>query len=80
MREILFRRNSNQECIENHVPDINVENTYDDAVVCCDYGISENCVNPDSYGVICVKCGECGRTFKNGIKHPYIKHRRKNET
>lgn len=51
-----------------------------DAVVCCDYGISENCVNPDSYGVICVECGECGRTFKNGIKHPYIKHRRKNET
>lgn len=30
--------------------------------------ISDECKNPDSYGVICVKCGECGRTFtKDGI-------------
>lgn len=29
-----------------------------------DYSVSENCKNPDSYGVICVKCGKCGRKFK----------------
>lgn len=29
-----------------------------------DIGVSENCKNPDSYGVICVGCNECGR-FNN---------------
>lgn len=24
---------------------------------------SENCCNSDSYGVICIKCGRCGRRF-----------------
>ncbi len=28
-----------------------------------DYGVSPNCVNPDSYGEICVRCGQCGRKF-----------------
>ena len=28
-----------------------------------DYGICEECNNPDTYGMICVKCGECGRIF-----------------
>lgn len=26
-----------------------------------DIGVSRNCVNPDSYGYICVKCNQCGR-------------------
>lgn len=25
---------------------------------------SENCCNSDTYGVICVRCGRCGRRFK----------------
>lgn len=29
-----------------------------------DIGVTENCKNPDSYGVICVWCNECGR-FNN---------------
>lgn len=24
---------------------------------------SENCCNSNSYGVICIKCGRCGRRF-----------------
>lgn len=33
-----------------------------------DYYVSNECKNPDSYGIVCVKCGECGRTFtKDGI-------------
>ena len=24
---------------------------------------SENCRNKDSYGVVCIKCGKCGRKF-----------------
>lgn len=28
-----------------------------------DYSVSDKCRNPDSYGAVCVKCGECGRTF-----------------
>ena len=30
-----------------------------------DYGVCEECSNPDTYGVICVKCGECGRIFND---------------
>ena len=26
-----------------------------------DIGVTENCKNPDSYGMICVWCNECGR-------------------
>jgi len=26
-----------------------------------DIGVTENCKNPDSYGMICVCCNECGR-------------------
>lgn len=28
-----------------------------------DYMPSEKCSNPDTFGMICVKCGECGREF-----------------
>ena len=28
-----------------------------------DFGVSEDCVNPNSYGMICVKCRQCGRKF-----------------
>ena len=28
-----------------------------------DYDVSPDCVNPDSYGEICVRCGRCGRKF-----------------
>ena len=32
-----------------------------------DYCVAEDCKNlQDSYGEICVKCGKCGRKFKNG--------------
>ena len=31
--------------------------------VFADYEPADNCVNPDSYGMICVKCGQCGRKF-----------------
>ena len=30
-----------------------------------DYGVCEECNNPDTYGMICVKCGECGRIFND---------------
>lgn len=29
-----------------------------------DFGVSKDCVNPDSYGEICVKCNCCGRFGK----------------
>jgi len=33
-----------------------------------DYEVSDNCKNlEESYGEICVKCGKCGRKFKNGM-------------
>ena len=28
-----------------------------------DYAPFEYCNNPDTFGMICVKCGECGRQF-----------------
>ena len=29
---------------------------------------SDDCINSDSYGAVCVKCGRCGRTFtKDGF-------------
>lgn len=28
-----------------------------------DYRASKDCCNSDSYGIICVKCGRCGRKF-----------------
>lgn len=31
-----------------------------------DYMICKECRNPDTYGT-CLKCGECGRTFVDGI-------------
>lgn len=41
---------------------------YDEKSFFADCYVSDGCKNPDSYGVICVKCGECGRTFtKDGI-------------
>ena len=33
-----------------------------------DYGVTKDCVNPDSYGTICVKCNQCGRFNKNKEK------------
>lgn len=33
-----------------------------------DYQVSDDCINSDSYGAVCVKCGRCGRTFtKDGF-------------
>ena len=29
-----------------------------------DYPVTKDCVNPDSYGEICVKCNQCGRFDK----------------
>lgn len=31
-----------------------------------DYEPATNCINPDSYGMICIKCGQCGRHFDIG--------------
>lgn len=30
-----------------------------------DYAPCESCNNPDTFGMICVKCGECGREFND---------------
>lgn len=32
-----------------------------------DYEPSEKCCNDDSYGMLCVKCEQCGRKFVNGV-------------
>lgn len=32
-----------------------------------DYMPCRECRNPYTYGVICVKCGKCGRIFVDGI-------------
>lgn len=33
-----------------------------------DYQATDDCINSDSYGAVCVKCGRCGRTFtKDGF-------------
>lgn len=32
-----------------------------------DYMICKECKNPDTFGVTCYKCGECGRKFVEGI-------------
>ncbi len=37
-------------------------------ISCICKGISENCVNPDSYGYICVLCNQCGRFDENKVK------------
>lgn len=31
-----------------------------------DYSVTKDCVNPDSYGIICVKCNKCGRFDEAG--------------
>lgn len=37
-------------------------------IIFVDYSPSAECKNPETYGEICVKCGECGRTFdENGV-------------
>ena len=33
-------------------------------IVHIDYGVCKDCINPDSYGEICVKCNACGRFGK----------------
>ena len=32
-----------------------------------DYSPAENCCNDNSYGMLCVKCGRCGRKFIDGV-------------
>ena len=32
-----------------------------------DYIPAKECKNTESYGMICVKCGKCGRKFQNGV-------------
>lgn len=38
-----------------------------------DYRPSKQCKNSDTYGMICVKCGECGRKFEDGKMIEYVK-------
>ena len=35
----------------------------DDIFMHVDYAPCKECNNPDTFGMICVKCGECGRQF-----------------
>ncbi len=37
----------------------------EEMAVFVDYRVSEACTNRRSRGVVCVKCGRCGRTFNN---------------
>lgn len=34
-------------------------------IIHVDYAPCEQCNNPDTFGMICVKCGECGREFND---------------
>lgn len=36
-------------------------------IVFVDYEPSKYCKDDDSYGMICIKCGKCGRQFEKGI-------------
>lgn len=37
------------------------------------YSVMENCINPSSYGVICVNCNACGRIDKDKQKESQLK-------
>lgn len=39
----------------------------DNEIIFTDYIPAKNCCNLDTYGAVCLKCGECGRKFENGI-------------
>jgi hypothetical protein len=41
-----------------------------------DYQVSDECINSDSYGAVCVKCGRCGRTF---AKDGFLKESEEND-
>lgn len=32
-----------------------------------DYAPCKECTNTETYGMVCVKCKECGRMFEDGI-------------
>ncbi len=36
-------------------------------IIFYDYEISNDCCNEDSFGCVCLKCGQCGRKFANGM-------------
>jgi len=36
-------------------------------IILYDYEISDDCCNEDSFGYVCLKCGQCGRKFANGM-------------
>ena len=38
-----------------------------DEIILYDYEISNDCCNEDSFGEVCLKCGQCGRKFVNGM-------------
>jgi hypothetical protein len=38
-----------------------------------DYAVMKNCINPDSYGTICVGCNACGRINKDTQKEAELK-------
>ena len=37
-----------------------------------DYEVSDCCCNEDSFGTVCLKCGQCGRRFVEGILHKEV--------
>ena len=39
-------------------------------IVHIDFGVDKKCINPDSYGEICVKCNCCGRF---GVENMWIR-------
>lgn len=40
-----------------------LEDLFQFGFVHIDYMVAKECENPDSYGAVCIKCGQCGRKF-----------------
>lgn len=43
-----------------------------------DYSVAKDCINPNSYGVICLKCNACGRFNKEKQKESALELYREN--
>ncbi len=42
-----------------------------------DYGPAPDCSNPETYGAVCAKCGQCGRRFdEQGLLRKEVRQRR----
>lgn len=45
---------------------INIRPIIAEKTMFVDYAPCKNCKNPHTFGMICVKCGQCGRKFEGG--------------